>query len=685
MSNRYVRELLRVYDRLVKDVLYAYPSMNLDLSKDLSRLTRLTEQRGLPFLMVDLPALSKHLDRCLAEGQYKVSGLPGASRVSRTIPIPKLFRGLYLLIFESDGRLKEHIDDQALLLLRQLLLVAKKAKVECTLEATRETVRRFIDTDDSLPEPGPYWSNTEALASEEMGFTGFTSDPHFLARCSDRLLQVDYQRLLSTLDIVSSLLSIDLGVYEPLDWCFRHGPGVVSNLRTGEDRYRFASWSERLETVFPYCDCAFHNLASWAANPQPARHDESLSKLAAVPKTLSKPRLIASEPQENMWCQQNMRDYMYTRTRRSVLSNFVRFNDQSLNQQLARRGSVDGSLATLDLSDASDRVSCRCVGQFFRSNLSLLRGLRASRTRCLSIPSSLLGEERVIELRKYSTMGNATTFPVESLIFLGIALAGCFYIDGYQPKTIDEFKAYAGKVSIFGDDIIVPVECASVVMCLLEILDFKVNSSKTYLTGRFRESCGVECFAGIDVSPAYWHGFYNGTPESYSSIVETANNLYKRFMVETSRYLGSTIEGFRTPLIAMDSGVLGFKTFVSPSECHNSFKRRWNSDLQIAEAWIPVLSGRSELSPMNNDSALLQFFTEQPDPQTMWESGVRGRPVLKLRHRYVDCATFERSAAGDSSNLRITAPRPPKFGWSWPEDWGWETDFSGGLPVLNCT
>lgn len=105
---------------------------------------------------------------------------------------------------------------------------------------------------------------------------------------------------------------------------------------------------------------------------------------------------------------------MYTRVAHTWLSDFIRFRDQSQNQEMCLRGSKDGSLATIDLSAASDRVSCLCVGNVFRGNEALLRALRSTRTQKVE----LLKNGPIRSLNMYSTMGNATTFPVESLIFL---------------------------------------------------------------------------------------------------------------------------------------------------------------------------------------------------------------------------------------------------------------------------
>lgn len=643
MSKSYVDELLGVYESVFRDISYAHPSLLSELDKDQLRLTRLVRERGLPFLTVDLPALGKHLDRCLSEGTYKVSGLPGSSRVSGTVPIPKFLRGLYLRIFESDGRLKEVPDVEAIFFVRQVLYLAKELPIQCSQDAVRTEVRTFFETDRLLPSPGDFWSQGDVKDEEcQATYQGFAQDTWYSSRLNTSSAD---ENLLVMLDHVSSVISTTLGFYKPEEWNFKHGPGVVSNRKTGENRYRFVSWPDRLESAYPISDCGFHNYTSWAANTSVGDlicSDEQIGKLIDVPKTFTKPRLISAEPSEHMWCQQNIWHFMKTRVEKSWIGEFVKFNDQTYNQNLCIRGSTDGSLATIDLSAASDRVSCRCVGQFFRANLRLLLGFRATRTRFIR-QLQLSDEAEVVELNKYSTMGNATTFPVETLIFLGIALTACLVTDGVKTLTIKRLEEYIGQVSVFGDDIIVPRECVGTLIRLLEVLDFKVNLGKSYSDGKFRESCGIDCFAGQAITPAKYHGPYKGTPESYASIVSVSNNFYLRFLVNTSNYLQSTIERFRTPLVPMDSGYLGRKSFVRPTECHlRSFRSRWNSDLQKTEWLVPCVSARSSKHPIQDDSALLQFFTEQPDPHVMWESGVASRPKLIIRLRWVGIDSLHR-------------------------------------------
>lgn len=634
---RYVDELKLVFTHLLADASYAYPALAGGFEKDLLRLTRMSDCRGIHFFMVDLPQLGKHLDKCLAEGQYSTSQLPVSRPGAKGAVIPKLFRGLYLLIFDINGCLKEDADVTAILFLRQLLLVAKKATVPCGEVATTGEIQAFCDTEGELPMPPNSWASPTEM-SLIADHRGFQFSEQLVQRACQKFGNERGLRLLRSLDTVSSYLSLSLGRYSPDDWNFKHGPGSVSDVVQGGNRFEFKNWSCRLEDVFPSSDYSFHNYGAWAralCDQVEYSSHEPCSRLIAVPKTLSKPRLIASEPSEMMFCQQNLWHYFKTRVEDCWIAEFVQFSDQTQNQVLARQGSLDGSLATIDLSSASDRVTPEVVGNVFRANLGLLRALAATRTRFCEIPRG--DSTELVELRKYSTMGNATTFPVETLTFLACVLACALEETGLTSQSL---QGLYGKVSIFGDDIIVPRELAGTVMDLLEVLHFKVNTNKSFLTGLFRESCGVDAFRGVCVTPAYWHGPHDGSPESYASRIEVSNNLYKRFLVQTSAFIEAGTHGIRFPRVPLDSGVLGFECFCAPpAKCPT----RWNKGLQRHERWVPQLYAKTVTTPMNTDTALLQFFTEQPDPQTMWVGGVRSRPVSKIRHRWVPVAQFSRT------------------------------------------
>jgi hypothetical protein len=228
-------------------------------------------------------------------------------------------------------------------------------------------------------------------------------------------------------------------------------------------------------------------------------------------------------------------------------------------------------------------------------------------------------------------MGNACTFPVQSILFLSIAIAAVL-TQRNKRATLGSVKALAGEVSIFGDDIVIPVDSRELFVEALEVLDFKVNAHKSYWTGRFRESCGVDAFRGVDVTPAYWRTFNNGKPESLASTVETRNNFYKKFLLTAADRLASTLPR-GIPKVHMRSGVFGLKSFLGVDV--RGFRYRENQHLQRTEVRVLSIKSSQQRLPIENDSALLQYFTEDPDPFTKWTSGIPQRPKTKIRPGWV--------------------------------------------------
>ncbi|UUW21300.1 MAG: RNA replicase beta chain [Guiyang fiers-like virus 5] len=198
-----------------------------------------------------------------------------------------------------------------------------------------------------------------------------------------------------------------------------------------------------------------------------------------VPKKTDIDRVAAKETDICMFMQKGVGDYI----RRALRSNGVNLNDQSINRRLAQEGSRYGHLATLDLSNASDSVTRELVFQFLPIHwFTLLDSIRSEIT-------IIDGHEHRNTM--FSSMGNGFTFELESLIFFSIAKAVCY------------FSGTRGVVSVYGDDIVVPSGASSLLIHALWFFGFEVNTSKSYDTGDFRESCGGHYYGGFDITPFY--------------------------------------------------------------------------------------------------------------------------------------------------------------------------------------
>lgn len=655
MLNRHVEELLQVYHHLFIDIGNAYPELRDDMKLDFDHLAKLVRDRGINIFCIDLPAAGKHFDRCLSEGNFSTSGLPLTKRCPRSVMYPQFLRGLHEKVFHKSGCLKEDCDNEAILFLRQLYYCAKKVELDCPLENTLDTVKNFYETDVLLPEPEGFWEKDRPTQEDiEESYTGFCRSMIYASRVgADQKSQ--FRVLFKNLDFVTGLMSSDLGPYQPEDWSFKHGPGAVAERKGCVNKYEFVNWSERLENVFPIADHGFHNHVAWARQAALPRKGSSYpvlepdlsdilywnveissndpgSRMVAVRKTLKAPRLIAAEPTEHQWCQQNIWHYLRTCTEKAWMSHFVRFRDQSLNQVLSKRGSLDGSLATLDLSEASDRVTCHFVGQMFRSNIGLLTALQSTRTRCVGQDISP-DVPAMFCLKKFSTMGSACTFPVETLAFLAIALACTMTVRRLNPSR-KAILSLREQVAVFGDDIIVPIDVRELMVEALEVLHFKVNTNKSFWNGNFRESCGVDAFRGVDISPVFWRSPTGSDPESIASALTVSNNFYQKGYWHAAAYIASTIRRSSIATVRVGSGAFGRESFLGTRL--SGLHRRINRDLQKDQVRMLTIKSQQKRIPTGCDSMLLQYFTEAPEPTCQWTAGVAQRPRLRLCLGWVD-------------------------------------------------
>lgn len=214
-----------------------------------------------------------------------------------------------------------------------------------------------------------------------------------------------------------------------------------------------------------------------------------------VPKDALVDRTISAEPTFNAFVQQAVGGFIRSR----LLSRAgINLNSQEANQDAAFRAIFDG-LATIDLSNASDTLAYEIVKLFLPPLwFDLMDDLRSPVTEF---------EGRNYLLSKFSSMGNAFTFELETLIFWAISSVAS---DG-------------GEVLVYGDDIIVAADKGSQVMNALKLCGFTPNMTKSFIAGDFYESCGHHYFKGENVTPVY----QKAKVDSLYEIIRLHNRLYR--------------------------------------------------------------------------------------------------------------------------------------------------------------
>jgi hypothetical protein len=259
-------------------------------------------------------------------------------------------------------------------------------------------------------------------------------------------------------------------------------------------------------------------------NPLVERYNiEEGSRATTVEKNSTTRRFISVECTANMFFQQGLMLMLYKRMKR------VGLDVESLPDShvwLARTSSISSKLATIDWSSASDCVS-----------IELLRFLLPPKwfdivERLRSPTTNINGD--VIETHMISTMGNAGTFPLETLVFwsMGVALWSIYeYPDNRLFLTMRDIKK--SKVSVFGDDCILPTKLAEEYITLMTDLGFIVNEDKSFFDyeSRFRESCGGDYRAGYNVRPFSLKAPHNRSKSSLEPwLYIIANALIPRYI-----------------------------------------------------------------------------------------------------------------------------------------------------------
>jgi hypothetical protein len=584
-----MKSLIDLWQELADDLgSFCCVSTALDAKTVQSR----TKNEGSSFLTITLPSFSRGLEKALARGSVVPQDFPGFAWRSG---LPLFLGGFLERIFvRKTGVLRDVPCVDSIFAVRQLSLFYSKMLLPCSVERDRAAIHQYIACEQDVRE---YDSNRTAGLYEEFR----------------RMSLVMFGDVMATMD-----RDIHSGQTVP-----RHGPGATADKLRGNAKFDQHVWTERLESIFPYGENAIPN---WRYNLRLERLDilepgaEIPVKVITVPKTLKTPRIIAVEPTCMQYMQQAISERLTNYLEHSHVRDRIGFSDQGPNQALAAEGSSSELLATLDLSEASDRVSNQLVRSLVHHFPSLGEGLDATRSRKADVPG--YGVKR---LAKFASMGSALCFPIEAMVFLNIVAIGI----SRQLKTRftgRNVNSYLRGVRVYGDDIICPVEYASSVITALEDFGLRVNRDKSFWTGKFRESCGKDYYDGCDVSVVKCRRTIPTGRSDVSeliSLVSLRNNLYKRGLWKTAFYLDTVIEPLlrHYPYVCETSPVLGKHSFLGYET------QRVSADTQSPQVRGYTVRTRIPASPMSGEATLLKWFLKRgSDPFALDHQERAGRP-----------------------------------------------------------
>lgn len=370
----------------------------------------------------------------------------------------------------------------------------------------------------------------------------------------------------STFERARKIVSDILGPFPASSLDGRFGPGATYGDKGGR-----STIPDKMSSKPTLTPSAWTSLSSWASTAWAracavdGRSPEVVNgnRFTTVPKDCSKDRGIAVEPSINVFYQLSIGRLIRERLSRYGLN---LTDGQVIHRRLACEASTEGHLATLDLSNASDTI-CKNLVEFLLppSWFAVLNDLRSSKT---------LFKGKFLLLEKFSSMGNGFTFELETLIFYSLVTACC------ELSVTDPF------VSVYGDDLIFPTECSSVVMPFLKLAGFSVNTRKSFTDGWFRESCGGDYFKGEPVRAHYLKSY----PSQPSDFIALANG-FKR--ASTDARFSVVYRAWRKCLDALPTSVRNCRgpSHLGDLVIHDD-ERRWNTfqrnSIRYFRVWRPA-------------------------------------------------------------------------------------------------
>lgn len=363
--------------------------------------------------------------------------LIGWFRKDHSSVLPLFLRGWLKLVFDDDGNLLAQAPVEAVRCIYQFLSAFGKC----------ETGKPFDELDATFK-----WLNCETTA-------GVIKD--------DRWIEAARKWVAAT--------ALD----HATDWFqpnSKHGPGAVAE----------KGWGivEKYSSATPGYPAWMGDMFGYRGVFQPGDADMPDSRLTFVHKDYRGPRAIAPIAMWRMFFQQSLMRSMtaalesrkWANGRNNPLYGYINFTDQSVNGRLAQGSSWDRTHGTTDMREGSNYVTVEHVSRIFGDRLC--SALLALRDTHIVLPNG-----KSHEIRMHAGMGSATCFPTMALVYSAL-LHG------------SGVKAY-----VYGDDIIVPSEKWNLAMRILSDSGLPVNDKKSFNSGYFRESCGIDAYKGVNITP----------------------------------------------------------------------------------------------------------------------------------------------------------------------------------------
>jgi hypothetical protein len=532
--HRDLKSLLSLWENLANNRRYHDFVEPLDIFEVRTRL----DNEGLPFLTSVLPQIGKALDSFHSTFEW----VKPPSFSSREMKIDGITYDIPYFLGDAISRAIGG-DSSAVDCVRQLTLIFYKYEDDYDDQTREAFLQKFVKTD--------------------AGLSNLTSSEDFDSPLSKLILGM--RRLIGRV-----LCNTDPTRIRPC-----HGTGATACHTANEDKYHQFKYFPELDDVYPYADHFFYS-PSHLIDEMDKLEDSTVgvpqARVCLVPKDSRGPRVISCEPAEFMYIQKGLMSLLYEVIESHPLTTGqVNFTDQTINRELAHSASITDEYSTIDLSDASDRVSLRLVELVFPPNW--VKCFKACRS-----DTTLLPNGEVVKLNKFAPMGSACCFPVEALVFWACAEVQMMSVPGYKSRS----------TFVYGDDIIVPSDKYDVVVEGLKTIDLIVNENKSYKVGPFRESCGGDFHFGVNVTPVRVKRPLVVKGSGYAANADLANSFIAKFGYSGAHKIISDLErslGVVYPRTSLPTPC----TILVPEEfgasaCNDVFfRKRFNKNLQRIE------------------------------------------------------------------------------------------------------
>lgn len=625
----YHQLLVRVYHDLVSAIV---PQSEMD--RDLYELEKRVHCEGLSFLTKTLPRLGKAIDASLSKGTILTTH---GFKLKPCTQLPCFMGTLFRIVFRSDGtpwfasggpdflkthRVKEvegHTDPGcgntprlecklqvnpsreaavlALRALRQVCFCFYKLNLPYHAKQEARVLADFVETDAELPPLGAELSDI------------------------DRGIMATARGLISRV-----LCNAD-----PYRGIPRHGPGAVATGESSPEKHTFKRFYRRLAAVFRYDEWFFCTAAHLCDSIEELQAFEKLeagtAKVVLVPKDSRGPRLISCEPLEYQWIQQALLSVLVPTIENHPLTRgHVNFTDQGINRRLALEGSLTNKWVTLDMKEASDRVSLQLVKELFPTHW--WRALYASRS-----PTTRLPNGHLVHMKKFAPMGSAVCFPVEALVFWALGVATLMNI---RKLSLREATA---NVFVYGDDIVCREVDHLSITHMYPKFGLKLNEDKCCTAGPFKESCGMDAFYGHPVTPTkircVWYNYRQ--PSSLASYVAVSNELHAAGLVSASYYIEEVLqEIWNNQIPVISDGPPSGIAFVRPERLMRTSNRpenlRYNAEFQRMEVKGFIIRPKSRMTKDMSSALITRLLADMESRKGEGLNGPSPSSLLPTGH-----------------------------------------------------